>query len=48
VRAAIQAQDKIVDHIFGDASAFTGTPKQYDDMTLLMMKLPSVSNVGKS
>jgi sigma-B regulation protein RsbU (phosphoserine phosphatase) len=51
---------RMIEHIFRDADAFTGTAKQYDDMTLLVVKLapihtrvnprvnPADSNAGKS
>jgi sigma-B regulation protein RsbU (phosphoserine phosphatase) len=36
---ADRSAKKMIESIFGSADAFTGTAKQYDDMTLLVMKL---------
>ena len=38
-RAAGLKATQIIDAIFREADAFTGPARQYDDMTLLVMKL---------
>ena len=42
-----QTAKQMIDHIFSEADAFTGTAKQYDDMTLLVMKLEAMKLTPK-